>query len=68
MRKKRDNRLWKPGCEGVQATFVLCGMCGEMYEAAYEHVCMKKNSYPTSVKGGKHGGLRSDQGGEQEKA
>lgn len=42
----RDNRLWKPGNEGVQATFCLCEKCGEAYEAAYEHVCREKNSYP----------------------
>lgn len=43
---KRDNRLWRPGNEGVQATMCLCEKCGEAYEAAYEHVCREKNSYP----------------------
>lgn len=46
MKTKRDNRLWRPECIGVQATFCLCEKCGEAYEAAYEHVCRKKNSYP----------------------
>ena len=41
---KRDNRI-KPGDNG-QYTFCLCDKCGEAYEAAYEHICRKKNSYP----------------------
>ena len=43
---KRDNRLWRPECAGVQATMCLCEKCGEAYEADREHICRKKNSYP----------------------
>lgn len=47
---KRDNRLWLPQNAGVQATFCLCEKCGEGYEADREHVCRKRNSYPTEPK------------------
>lgn len=47
---KRENRLWKPECIGVQATFTQCEKCGEFYEADREHVCRKRNSYPPKVK------------------
>ena len=46
MRPERNNRLWLPGYDGIQATFVLCNKCGEAYEASLEHICMKVNSYP----------------------
>lgn len=42
----RKNRLWLPQNAGIQATMCLCEKCGEAYEAAYEHICGKENSYP----------------------
>lgn len=47
---KRDNRLWLPQNLGIQATLCLCKKCGEGYEASLEHICRKKNSYPTEPK------------------
>ena len=46
----RINRLWLTQNAGVQATLVLCEKCGEGYEAGMEHVCRKRNSYPTQPK------------------
>ncbi len=46
----RINRLWLPQNAGIQATLVLCEKCGEWYEAGLEHVCRKRNSYPTEPK------------------
>lgn len=46
----RNNRLWLPEYAWVQATFALCEKCGEAYEADREHVCRKRNSYPTQPK------------------
>lgn len=48
MRPERDNRLWKPGSEDIQATMCMCEKCGEAYEADREHVCKVKNSYPVT--------------------
>ena len=50
MMPKRINRLWLPQNAGLEATFTLCEKCREAYEASLEHVCRKKNSYPTQPK------------------
>lgn len=43
MSDKRDNPKYPSGhC----FTVTKCEKCGEMFEAAYEHVCRKKNSWP----------------------
>lgn len=47
---KRKNRI-RPGDPG-QYTFCLCEKCGEAYEAAYEHICRKVNSYPVKWEDG----------------
>ena len=47
---KRTNRLWLPQNAGLEATLILCEKCGEAYEPNLEHVCQKKNSYPTQPK------------------
>jgi len=43
---ERDNPKYPPGhCFCV----CLCDRCGEFYEADQEHICRKKNSYPTKL-------------------
>lgn len=40
---ERDNPNYP---SGHAFTLCRCNKCGEYYEASYEHICKKKNSYP----------------------
>lgn len=43
----RDNPKYE---DGHSFTVTICKKCGEYYEAFYEHICKRKNSWPIKEK------------------